>query len=74
MWYRLSPDVSCKKCVPTFVGTHNCQLKSILNMRKINLKRIAELMNSKCGTNVDYSEWPEELSLTGDEFGGIVIE
>lgn len=43
-------------------------------MKKINLKRIAELMNSRCGTNVDYSEWPEEISLTGDEFGRIVIE
>ena len=26
-------------------------------MKKINLKRIAELMNSRCGTNVDYSEY-----------------
>jgi len=43
-------------------------------MKKINLKRIAELMNSRCGTNIDYSEWPEELSLTGDELGKIIIE
>lgn len=43
-------------------------------MKKIKLKRIAELMNAKCGTHVDYTEWPEELSLTGDEFGGIVVE
>ena len=43
-------------------------------MRRIKLKKIAELMNAKCGTNVDYSKWPEELALTGDEFGGIIFE
>ena len=43
-------------------------------MKRIKLRRIAELMNAKCGTQVDYTEWPEELALTGDEFGGIVVE
>ena len=43
-------------------------------MKKIKLRRIAELMNAKCGTQVDFTEWPEELSLTGDEYGRIIVE
>ncbi len=43
-------------------------------MKKINVKKIAELMNAKCGTNIDTSNWPDELSITGDEYGQIVLE
>jgi hypothetical protein len=69
--------VSCKQCdvcANKLLAHTKIAIKNPLIMKKIKLKRIAEMMNAKCGTNVNYSEWPEELSLTGDELGRIVVE